>query len=228
MNYLMVHDWDEHQSYRKDRGQPPWIKVHRHILRNLKWVGLTDMERGHLVAIWLLAADNDGIIPDSPEVVQKLCFMSDRPNLSKFKALGFLDSTGCHGDVILTSERRQGDAPEENRVEENRVEEITPPISPQGGKRPRFKPPTADEVRGYCRERGNSVDPERWHDHYTANGWKVGKNPMKDWKAAVRTWESKPDEARDKNPSRAKRVSDKLDDIIRKSLAGEALDGGDL
>lgn len=51
------------------------------------------------------------------------------------------------------------------------------------------KPPTLDEVKAYCQERGNRVDPERFIDYYTANGWKVGKNPMKDWKAAVRTWE---------------------------------------
>lgn len=49
--------------------------------------------------------------------------------------------------------------------------------------------PTLDEVKAYCSERGNKVDPERWFDYYTSNGWRVGKNPMKDWKAAVRTWE---------------------------------------
>lgn len=53
----------------------------------------------------------------------------------------------------------------------------------------RFTPPTVEEVRDYCTERGNSVDADRFHSYYTANGWKVGKNPMKDWKAAVRTWE---------------------------------------
>lgn len=52
-----------------------------------------------------------------------------------------------------------------------------------------FAPPTIDDVRAYCAERGKKVDPDLWLDHYTANGWKVGKNPMKDWKAAVRTWE---------------------------------------
>lgn len=55
--------------------------------------------------------------------------------------------------------------------------------------RTRFKPPTLDEVKAYCRERQNGVNPEKFIDHYTSNGWKVGKNPMKDWKAAVRTWE---------------------------------------
>lgn len=49
--------------------------------------------------------------------------------------------------------------------------------------------PTLDEVKAYCNERNNRVDPERFIDYYTDNGWKVGKNQMKDWKAAVRTWE---------------------------------------
>ena len=55
--------------------------------------------------------------------------------------------------------------------------------------RKRFTAPTKEEVKAYCNERHNRVDPERFIDYYTANGWKVGKNPMKDWRAAVRTWE---------------------------------------
>jgi hypothetical protein len=55
--------------------------------------------------------------------------------------------------------------------------------------RTRFTPPSIDEVRAYCQERGNGVDAERFEDYYNANGWRVGKNAMKDWKAAVRTWE---------------------------------------
>lgn len=57
------------------------------------------------------------------------------------------------------------------------------------GKIKAFQKPTLEAVAAYCKERGNSVDPQQWIDHYTANGWKVGKNPMRDWKAAVRTWE---------------------------------------
>jgi len=49
--------------------------------------------------------------------------------------------------------------------------------------------PTLQEVRDYCQERKNSVNPQKWMDHYQSNGWKVGKNSMKDWKAAVRKWE---------------------------------------
>lgn len=70
---------------------------------------------------------------------------------------------------------------EENRreVEEKRKEE----------NKGRFAPPTREEVAAYCQERQNNVDPQRWYDYYCANGWMVGKNKMKDWKAAVRTWE---------------------------------------
>lgn len=52
-----------------------------------------------------------------------------------------------------------------------------------------FKKPTLEEVKQYCIERQNKIDAENFIDYYEANGWKVGKNPMKDWKAAIRTWE---------------------------------------
>ena len=55
--------------------------------------------------------------------------------------------------------------------------------------RKRFKKPTIADVQAYCAERGNVVDPQKFIDYYESNGWRVGKNPMKDWRAAVRTWE---------------------------------------
>lgn len=66
----------------------------------------------------------------------------------------------------------------------------------------RFTPPTVDEVKVYCQERGSSVDPEKFVDFYSANGWKQGRNkPIVDWKAAVRTWErlDAQQKAQDKN-----------------------------
>jgi len=53
----------------------------------------------------------------------------------------------------------------------------------------RFAKPTIEEVADYCNERNNDVDAEKFYDYYSSNGWKVGKNAMKDWKASVRTWE---------------------------------------
>lgn len=53
----------------------------------------------------------------------------------------------------------------------------------------RFVPPSVEEVRAYCLERKNGINAEQFVDYYESNGWKVGKNKMKDWKASVRTWE---------------------------------------
>ena len=54
----------------------------------------------------------------------------------------------------------------------------------------RFKEPTVDEVDSYCIERKNKVDSVKFHSFYESNGWKVGKNKMKDWRACIRTWEA--------------------------------------
>ena len=55
----------------------------------------------------------------------------------------------------------------------------------------RFTPPTVEEVAAYVKERGSDVDVQRFVDFYSSKGWTVGKNPMKDWRAAVRTWEGR-------------------------------------
>ena len=75
----------------------------------------------------------------------------------------------------------------------------TPPVSippnpkekpPKGGKKK--VPPTLDEVRAYCLERKNGIDPQAFMDFYEARGWKYGPGkPVVDWKACVRTWENR-------------------------------------
>lgn len=59
------------------------------------------------------------------------------------------------------------------------------------GKSRAFTPPTLDEVSAYCQGRSNNVSPQRFIDFYESKGWMVGKNKMKDWKAAIRTWEQR-------------------------------------
>lgn len=71
-------------------------------------------------------------------------------------------------------------AEEDEDKEEDEGEEII---------RSTFKPPSVEEVRSYCQQRGNNIDPETFIDYYASRGWMVGKNKMKDWKAAVRNWE---------------------------------------
>ena len=91
----------------------------------------------------------------------------------------------------------------------------------------RFVPPSLDEVTAYCNERNNTVDPAGFIDFYTSNGWRVGKNPMKDWKAAVRSWEQRDrkeavKQAKKKKPGRF----DVLNEAIRKEMAANGSGGG--
>lgn len=72
------------------------------------------------------------------------------------------------------------------------AEDTAAPVDPKvGSKAKKFIRPTADEVRAYCEERGNGVNAEAFVDFYESKGWKVGNSPMKDWRAAVRTWEKR-------------------------------------
>jgi len=62
-------------------------------------------------------------------------------------------------------------------------------IKNNSDKTKKFIKPTIQEIKDYCLERKNNVDVNKFFNYYEANGWKVGKNAMKDWKACIRTWE---------------------------------------
>ena len=89
----------------------------------------------------------------------------------------------CDTSVTKSNESKSIDIDTDTDIEKEK-EDIKAPRS-------RFVKPTIEEVQAYCEERHNGVDAQRWFDYYEANGWKVGKNAMKDWKASVRTWERK-------------------------------------
>lgn len=88
------------------------------------------------------------------------------------------DVTTCNTEIEI-----------EKDIEIDKDKEIEIEQSKKSKSASRFTPPTLADVINYCNERNNGVDPEKFFDYYTSNGWKVGKNAMKDWKAAVRTWE---------------------------------------
>jgi len=79
--------------------------------------------------------------------------------------------------------------PEPNVTKPNVIEQREGAVAPP--KRPRFVPPSIDEVRAYCQERRNGVDAALFVDYYEARGWSVGRSQMKNWKAAIRTWEKR-------------------------------------
>lgn len=88
--------------------------------------------------------------------------------------------------------------------EKEKEKEISP-LNPPRGKRERFTPPTVEDVAAYCLERKNGIDPEEFVLFYASKGWKVGSSPMRDWKAAVRTWEKKRAKTEGPEPGHAKR-----------------------
>ena len=93
------------------------------------------------------------------------------------------------GETTEGQKRTLSDKSIELEIEiEKDIREAQAPTPPEESKK--FRRPSLEEVTEYCRERGNSVSPERFLDFYESKGWKVGKTSMKDWKASVRTWEA--------------------------------------
>ena len=83
---------------------------------------------------------------------------------------------------------------------------------PQQKKTKKFIKPTIEEINAYCLERKNNIDAGHFFDYYESKGWKIGKNPMKDWKAAVRTWERQEFNKDGKNNASDKRNGQQSDD----------------
>ena len=84
----------------------------------------------------------------------------------------------------------------------------------------RFTKPSLEDVVRYCVERENIVEAEKFFNFYESNGWKVGKNPMKDWKASVRSWESNSQNQKINTGGKLKKQIDswqKARDIINKN-----------
>lgn len=77
----------------------------------------------------------------------------------------------------------------ENENSESPIETLQAPKEQSGGGRKRFIIPTPEEVQAYCDERKNGILGQQFCDFYSSKGWKIGSQQMKDWKAAVRTWE---------------------------------------
>jgi hypothetical protein len=116
--------------------------------------------------------------------------------------------TDCIQDVPTLETQYRVSEELESEKEENSV--------PQAQTRAkRFTPPTVEEVRSYCTERKNNVDAQRFVDYYSSNGWMVGKNKMKDWRAAVRNWErNSTNSSKSGNIAVKNNASSDLDDIF--------------
>ena len=106
-------------------------------------------------------------------------FLKVYPAVAKRFPEGFSDRVSDSGSFCHSEQEQE----QEQEKEQDQEQDAAP------AKKSALSRPTIEEVSAYCLERKNTVDPQRWFDHYSSNGWRVGKNPMRDWKAAVRTWE---------------------------------------
>jgi hypothetical protein len=98
-------------------------------------------------------------------------------------------------ELKQTSSRSQAEVKQTESTPQTEVKPVSVSVSVSGIKketeqRKKFKPPTVTEVEAYIREKGYSVDADKFIAYYESNGWRVGRNPMKDWKAALRTWQA--------------------------------------
>lgn len=134
-------------------------------------------------------------LPDAAAIAFEL----SKPNLDASrrkaengKAGGKSKQTGSKPEANQNQE--QIESKKENKKEDKKEKEIenecSLPLTPsQGGSAAKFVPPSVDEVRDYCNDRRNGIDPAAFVDFYASKGWKIGSQRMKDWRAAVRTWE---------------------------------------
>ena len=167
------------------------------IQRDTKWFSIDTVRVALKLyqALGLIYMDQDGCLTlaNYNELVGSETDYANQKKLQRQNKLPELPVDNVHTDVhtdVHENVHTEKDIRErDKRLEKDTRdrEDNTPPTPPKGARR--FTPPTLEEVKAYCAERGGKVDAENWYDWYSANGWKVGKNPMKDWKAAVRTWE---------------------------------------
>ena len=131
-----------------------------------------------------MCSDEEYYLPDTKDSTgcETAVAVRVRRHREKQKALQ------CNADVTQMKHLCNGEIEKELEIDIEIEKEIDSSASTTT-KRKRFEKPTLSQITQYCLERNNNVNAEQFYDYYESNGWKVGKNAMKDWKACVRTWE---------------------------------------
>lgn len=161
------------------------------------------LEKIMLSEIDSLSVGDDGCFA-SNKALAEFCQCSERKvteAITKLISFGYLQVIGFDGRTrklkstltvmrgrVAENARRNGKNCDHNNTSINKEKDILTNVN-ISKKKKFFTVPTVEEIRQYCVERQNGIDPDAFRDFYEAKGWMVGKNKMKDWKAAVRTWE---------------------------------------
>ena len=167
---------------------------------------LTDEEKGRLFDAMLLYAES-GEEPDQFTGNERFLWQVAKQDIDRTAARNeTLRQNGLKGgrpknnasqEKPNETKENQSEPNESCKVKKSNIKKDNVKNNSRG-----FTPPSLEEVTAYCQERKNNVDPERFIAFYASKGWKVGNQPMKDWKACVITWEK-----RDSSPRPVKTVT---------------------
>ena len=172
-----------------------WIRIYRKITQNGVY---RDSYAVHLLLHLLLTANKEGMAKVSLRQLSKDLGMSPaiaRRRLDKLRSNDIISCTpsrdGTEVTILnfVTYQQPKDEQPKEQPSEP--PQQPQEPHSPHKNRSQCFRPPSVAMVAEYCQQRGNGIDPQAFVDFYISKGWMIGKNKMKDWKAAVRTWEQK-------------------------------------
>ena len=187
-----------------------WIKLHRKLIewewysdknvkalflhcllkaniKDKKWKGV-DIKKGQFfTSISNLAFELDMTIKQIRIAMKKL--ESTGETASKGASNGTL-ITICNYDIYQTSGQVEGQAEGQTRGKPGASQGQQLKNNKKEKNEKNIIPPPKKLVTEYCEKRKNNVDIEKWYNHYEAKGWMIGKNKMKDWQAAIRTWEN--------------------------------------
>lgn len=191
-----------------------WLKLYRKLIQKPIWKQSTPEQKAILITILCMVNHEEqewewqgrkyickpGQVITSLEKIRQACgkgisIQNVRTALARFEKLGFLTNESTKEARLITVQNWELYQSTENNQQSNQQtgnKGLTTNKNDKNDKNKKnniFIPPTLEEVTSYCKERNNSVDPQKWYDFYSAKGWMIGKNKMKDWKAAVRTWE---------------------------------------
>lgn len=183
-----------------------WISIHRQLQKHWIWKDKPFSKGQAWIDLIMLANYEDKKIPYKGEVITcergtvnlSISVLAERWGWGREKTRNFLRLLEADKMVTVNATKHRTTITIENYTFYNNK----PATKPTTNRQPiditnninnnnigRFAPPTVKEVAAYCQERGNNISPEAFIDYYSSKGWMIGKNKMKDWKAAVRNWE---------------------------------------
>lgn len=218
--------------HRKIKSNPIWDDA-KPFSRALAWVDLimrathqkrgddvwfmgntTHLERGELVSSLRILASEWGWSKNKVDrflrqlVELKMIEKRDSKRDSKFLRIYIVNYSKYQPEKGYERDRK-GTRKGQRRDTSNNVNNVN--NENKENKEKRFQKPAIGEVKAYCEERKNGIDPQQFVNFYDSKGWRIGKDPMKDWRAAVRTWEQR--RKAEQNP----KGSGKYDHLITKA-----------